>query len=94
MPKPSNKTQETLEQPVEQEVDIRDLDQEQQMEIVAVSVEAFCTAMEEKGIDSVMISAVLLDAFAARMADINDREGYEAMLEEAMLAEWSDITVH
>jgi len=83
---------ELLEQ--EQEVDIAKLDDSQQFELVAVSIDALCASLAEKGIDAEIINSVLLEAFCYRMADANDRSTYELMLEDALTAEWEDVTVH
>lgn len=78
----------------EQEIDITKLDDDQQFELVAVSIEAVCDSLAARGIHTEIINTVLLEAFCYRMADANDRSAYEELLEGAMAAEWEDVTVH
>ena len=92
MARKSTKLKEVTE--VQQEVDIAKLDMEQQVEIICRTIEALCTELERKGADPYMLSSVLLDAFCSRMADCNDRETFEELMDEALSVEWEDITVH
>lgn len=74
--------------------DFSELELDQQFSIVCATVESLCANLESQGLDTEVITAVLLESFASRMASINDREGYEAMLEEAMHTEWQDQSIH
>lgn len=74
--------------------DFSELELDQQFGIVIAAVESLCANLESQGLSAEVISAVLLESFASRMASINDREGYEAMLEEAINTEWQDQSIH
>jgi hypothetical protein len=88
-------TEETLELThSEDSADYSDLDLDQQLAIICASLEAVCNGLEQRGVDSDMLNAVLLETFASRMADVNDRQGYEQMLEQALSTEWIDTTIH
>lgn len=75
-------------------IDLSTIPQEQQVEIVCRSLEAVCAELERKGVDPYMLSSVLLDAFCSRMAECNDRESFESMIEEALEVPWEDVTIH
>lgn len=75
-------------------VDFANIPQEQQVEIVCRSIEAVCNELESKGVDPYMLSSVLLDAFCSRMAEANDRESFESLIEEALEVPWEDVTIH
>jgi hypothetical protein len=74
--------------------DSLDLPLDQQLAVVTASLEAVCVNLAQQGVDTDIINVVLLETFAQRMADVNDRETYDAMLEEALETQWVDITVH
>ena len=93
MSKSRIKAQVELVEP-EQEIDIAQLDDGQQFELVAVSIEAVCASLEARGVDAEIVNTVLLEAFCHRMAEVNDRSAYEELLEEALATEWEDVTVH
>ncbi len=93
MSKSRIKAQVELVEP-EQEIDIAKLDDGQQFELVAVSIEAVCASLEARGVDAEIVSTVLLEAFCYRMAEVNDRSAYEELLEDALATEWEDVTVH
>lgn len=92
MARKSTKAKETVE--VKQDIDFSKLEVEQQVEIICRSIEAVCNELESKGVDPYMLSSVLLDAFCSRMAECNDRESFESMIEEAMEVPWEDVTIH
>ena len=75
-------------------IDLSQIPQEQQVEIIARSIEAVCLELERKGVDPYMLSSVLLDAFCSRMAECNDRDTFESLIEEAMDVPWEDVTIH
>ena len=74
--------------------DFSELELDQQFSIVSATVEALCVNLESQGLDTEVITAVLLESFAQRMASINDRAGYEEMLTEALDTEWQDQSIH
>lgn len=74
--------------------DFSKLDTDQQLSIVCSTIESLCLNLEQRGVDPELVNAVLLESFAARMADVNDRSGYEEMLQEALDTEWTDVTIH
>ena len=74
--------------------DFSELELDQQFGIVMATVESLCANLESQGVDTEVITAVLLESFAQRMANINDRTGYEDMLQAAMDTEWQDQSIH
>jgi hypothetical protein len=74
--------------------DVKDLSEEQIVDIVCNSLDTLCTTLAERGLDPELITASLLRTFADRMCDSNDRETYEEVLQLALEDEWEEVTLH
>lgn len=77
-----------------EDADLSSLTAEQQLEILANSLEVFCHRLQQRGLDAQIITETLLMAFQSRMADDGDREHYEELLVQAIEEPWEDCWIH
>jgi transposase len=74
--------------------DYSKLTEDQVEELLLVTFEALSTKLEESGVDPDAITGILFNLFTQRMADLNDREQYELILETAIEVPWDEHTIH
>lgn len=90
MKKVSDAVKETLEDVI----DTKGLSVEQILDGVVDALHDLADSLEERGIDAELVTGALFRAFAERMAEVNDRDTYEEILEEALETPWEDVTLH
>jgi hypothetical protein len=83
----------TVEEPVPA-FDTKGLSEEQIVDIICNSLDTLCATLEQRGLDTELITASLMRTFADRMCEANDRETYEEVLQLALEDEWEEITLH
>ena len=88
------KVKDAVEQAAEELIDTKGLSVEQILDEVSLALHTLADTLEEQGIDSEIVTGAMFRCFAERMADVNDRETYEEVLEEALETPWDDITLH
>lgn len=88
------KVENAVEQAAEELIDTKGLSVEQILDEVCIALHTLAETLEEQGIEGDLITGALFRAFAERMADVNDRETYEEVLEEALDTPWEDVTLH
>ena len=90
----TKKVDDAVEQAVEELIDLKGLSVEQILDGVCEALHTLADTLEEQGIEPDLITGALFRCFAERMADVNDRETYEEILEEALETPWEDVTLH
>lgn len=76
-------------------IDITGLDDDAIAGMVYATVEALCTTLETRGIESSFVDACLFMLFCERMYQNDSREEFEEMIEEALADPWPDApTIH
>lgn len=88
------KVEDAVEAVAEELINTKGLSVEQILDGVCEALHTLADTLESQGIDSELITGALFRCFAERMADVNDRETYEEVLEEALETPWEDITLH
>lgn len=71
-----------------------EMDDQTQYVAIELAINSLCDTLHLDGADPELITAVLFNAFTQRMADTNDREQYETILESALGDEWEVQSVH
>jgi hypothetical protein len=67
---------------------------EQQVEILAEGISAFCQRVHDQGVDPSIMSTVLLTVYCEQMCDLGDRASYEQQLEAALDDTWEEHSLH
>ncbi len=75
-------------------VDYSALTDQQMQDLLEQALEQFCFKMEEAGCDPDFLTGVLFNQFTQRLAELNDREQFELILETALEESWEAQTIH
>jgi hypothetical protein len=74
--------------------DVAGLSEEQIVDIICNSLDTLCATLEQRGLDTELITASLMRTFADRMCESNDRATYEEVLQLALEDQWEEVTIH
>lgn len=88
------KVEDAVDAVAEEMINTKGLSVEQILDGVCEALHTLADNLESQGIEGELITGALFRCFAERMADVNDRETYEEVLEEALETPWDDITLH